>query len=263
MIPKIIHYCWFSGEEMPPIVKKCIDSWHRYMPDYEYRLWDMESIREIDIPFVREALECRKWAFAADYVRVWAVEKYGGIYIDSDVEMLGSLDCFLSDRMFIGRESNPNVIESRPWIFLTSHIFGAEPHHPFLKDCLIYYECRRFKILDNKRLPEVLRYDMRIAPEIQAVLACSLYGYDPLVKSDYIQHCAEGLNVYESSVFCPICPNVRSVCKHLCCGSWRKRNEHSIGEVGKIPLWRRLLGVRMRSILVVLLNKLGYAVFKI
>ncbi len=263
MIPKVIHYCWFSGEEMPQIIKNCIDSWHRYMPDYEYRLWDMESIRGIDIPFVREALECRKWAFAADYVRVWAVEKYGGIYIDSDVEMLGSLDRFLSDRMFIGRESKPIVTLGRPWMIFSSHIFGAESHHPFLRDCLNYYECRRFKLSDNDRLPEGLRYDMRIAPEIQAVLASSLYGYDPSARNDRVQHCADGLNVYESDLFSSGLVDGRSVCRHLFCGSWRGKEELEINEIKSVPFWRKLIGRRTQYIIERLLRMLGYVAFKI
>ncbi|MCI8998379.1 MAG: hypothetical protein HFJ95_05215 [Muribaculaceae bacterium] len=154
MIPNIIHYCWFSGEEMPVVVKDCISSWHRYMPDYEYRLWDMKAIEEIDSQFLREAIEARKWAFAADYVRLWAVEKYGGIYLDTDMELYSSLEPFRSDRMFIGMEQSPNMLAGRPWSFLTAHIFGAEAHHPFLQDCMEYYKGRHFLVSTSDKLPE-------------------------------------------------------------------------------------------------------------
>ena len=97
MIPKIIHYTWFSGEEMPPIVKDCIASWKRVMPDYEYRLWDMEAIMDLDSEFLKEALAVKKWAYAADYVRLYALYQEGGIYLDTDVELLKPLDDFLYD----------------------------------------------------------------------------------------------------------------------------------------------------------------------
>ena len=84
MIPKIIHYTWFSGDEYPEKIKKCIDSWHRFMPDYEFRLWDMKSIENIDSPFLKEAIKMKKWAYAADMVRCYAVYNFGGIYLDTD-----------------------------------------------------------------------------------------------------------------------------------------------------------------------------------
>ena len=85
MIPKIIHYTWFSGDEMPQIVNECMASWERHLPDYEFRLWDMDAIKDIDAVFLREALSVKKWAYAADYVRLYALYHEGGIYLDTDV----------------------------------------------------------------------------------------------------------------------------------------------------------------------------------
>ncbi len=262
MIPNIIHYCWFSDDEMPPIVKKCIDSWHRYMPDYEYRLWDMDSIREIDVPFLREALECRKWAFAADYVRLWAVEKYGGIYIDSDVEVFKSLDEFRNCSAFIGREEEPNILENRPMAFLTSHLFGAEAHHPFIKDCMAYYESRHYKISDNPRLPDRLRYEWRIAPEVAALVAIN-YGYNPYTKADCDQKCSDGMVVYNSSLFFPLKRNKNSVCYHYCLGSWRVGNEAGMMPTDT-PWWRDLLErMNLGAFAKRLLLRLGYVAYKL
>lgn len=264
MIPNVIHYCWFSDDEMPPIVKKCIDSWHRYCPDYEFRLWDMESIRDIDVPYLREALECRKWAFAADYVRLWAVEKYGGIYLDSDIQLLKSLDEFRGCRMFIGREEPFHVRRWRPLQFLTSHIFGAEAHHPFLKDCLLYYTTRHFHITDEVRLPELLRCDYRIAPEIQALIAKN-YGYDARVSEDRLQHCSEGLEIYPSSVLGRgLIPLEESVCLHHGLASWTTSEHSVVAEPAKVPGWRKIIeyldmGGKFRT----LMRKLGYVVYKI
>ena len=85
MIPKIIHLCWFSSDPYPVEIKICLDSWRRVLPDYEIKLWDMAAARAIGIPFVNEALDERRWAFAGDVVRFYAVWKYGGVYMDSDI----------------------------------------------------------------------------------------------------------------------------------------------------------------------------------
>ena len=88
MIPKIIHYIWLGGNPIPSAIQECIDSWKRVMPDFKLMLWDDEAIKEIDILFVKEALSVKKWAFASDVVRLWALANYGGIYLDTDVEII-------------------------------------------------------------------------------------------------------------------------------------------------------------------------------
>lgn len=77
-IPKIIHLCWFSGEKYPKQIKDCIDSWGKYLPEYTIRLWDRKSAESLNIPYINEALKARKWAFAADVVRVYALYTWGG-----------------------------------------------------------------------------------------------------------------------------------------------------------------------------------------
>lgn len=267
MIPKIIHYCWFSDEEFPPIVKKCIDSWHRHMPDYEFRLWDMEAIKDIDIPFVREALECRKWAFASDYVRLYAVEKYGGIYLDTDIEVFESFDKLLDSRMFVGREVITNIYNGRPVQFLTSHVYGAEAHHPFIKDLMLYYETRHFMITEEKRLPEVQRCDYTMGPEIMALIGQE-YGYKMGLGYDKFMRCKDGVDIYPSYVLGAYGTRKNSyMCIHYMTGSWRRTDVGTISEdlmVTKIPLWRKAVEkLKIRNKLVVLLKKLGYVAYKI
>lgn len=80
-IPKVIHLCWFSGDEYPDIIKKCIDSWRRVLPDFEIKIWTKEMALETNILYVKEAISVRKWAFAADVIRLWAVYHEGGVYI--------------------------------------------------------------------------------------------------------------------------------------------------------------------------------------
>lgn len=87
-IPKVIHLCWFSGDEYPDIIKKCIDSWRRVLPDFEIKIWTKEMALETNILYVKEAISVRKWAFAADVIRLWAVYHEGGVYMDSDIYIL-------------------------------------------------------------------------------------------------------------------------------------------------------------------------------
>lgn len=94
-IPKIIHYCWFSGEEMSPFIKKCMKTWEEKLPDYKLRLWDANSFDFDSVPFVRDAYKAKKWAFVTDYIRFYALYTEGGIYMDTDVKVMRNFDEFL------------------------------------------------------------------------------------------------------------------------------------------------------------------------
>ena len=100
MIPKIIHFCWLSGEKYPELVQKCISSWKKTMPDFQIICWTTENFDINSNTFVREAVACKKWAFASDYIRLYALYHYGGIYIDSDVFVFKSFEPFLANRAF-------------------------------------------------------------------------------------------------------------------------------------------------------------------
>lgn len=181
MIPKIIHYSWFSGDPYPASIRRYMETWKKFLPDYEFVLWDAERVKEVDFAFVKEALQERKWAFASDVVRCYAVYRYGGIWIDTDVEMLQSFDRLLHYKMFIGRECGLSYQldgDGRHVFHLGSHCFGAEAGHPFLKRCLDYYKDRHFILSADTSLPENLRYDMKLLPVIQSVLAYREFGYD-------------------------------------------------------------------------------------
>lgn len=97
MIPKIVHYSWFSGDSYPEHLKACMDTWKKVLPDYEFVLWDAKRLAECNNVFANEAVSVRKWAFAADFVRLYAVYHYGGIWLDTDVELFKSFDPFLND----------------------------------------------------------------------------------------------------------------------------------------------------------------------
>lgn len=158
-IPKIIHFCWLSGDPYPDLVQRCMQSWKTILPDYEIRLWDKSNFDIHSVPWVEQASEAGKWAFAADYIRLYALYNFGGIYLDSDVEVLKSFDDLLNRSYFFGREHTPDRIDA-------SHIveaatFGAEPKHPLIKKCLDYYENRNFKIAENA-------FDTTVLPHIMA-----------------------------------------------------------------------------------------------
>lgn len=110
-----------------------MDTWKRILPDYELRLWDGKALQEVDLPFAHEAASVGKWAFAADQLRIYAVFTYGGIWLDTDVEVFKSFDPFLEHRMFIGHEDGVAHHYSFPQQLITllgSHCFGAEKGHP-------------------------------------------------------------------------------------------------------------------------------------
>ena len=102
MIPKIIHCCWFSGEKMPPLVRKCLASWRTYAPDWEIREWDIARLSRLGPlpPFAADALKARKWAFASDWARFAVVAAEGGLYLDLDVELIRPVDDLMTDGAF-------------------------------------------------------------------------------------------------------------------------------------------------------------------
>ncbi len=220
MIPRIIHYTWFSNEPFPEKISKCIDSWKKYLPNYTFKLWDMKALEQIDSYFLLEALEEKKWAYAADYVRLYAVYHYGGIYLDTDVELYKSFDSLLCLKAFIGKENSVHFEGGFTAQYLSSHCFGAEKGHPYIKECLSYFNDRHFVTSKNLGLPQSLRYNFILLPYIQAEIARE-YGYEwrPLLQEKQV--CREGLIIYPTIFFDPQIPTNNSYCKHLALGSWR------------------------------------------
>ena len=109
MIPKIIHYCWFGGKELPELAKKCIASWKKYCPDYEIIRWDESNFDLESCQYVKQAYQSKKYAFVTDYVRLYAMYTQGGVYMDTDVELTKNLDKFLDHQGFSGFESEAQI----------------------------------------------------------------------------------------------------------------------------------------------------------
>lgn len=132
MIPKIIHYCWLSGDEYPAIVKKCLQSWQEKLPDFEFRLWDSSCLPLIGSQYANEAFEAKYYAPAADIVRLWAVYHYGGFYLDTDVEVIQDLSPMTLFPYVLGLENGTGNIEAA--------VFGAEAGMEYLRKCLAFYD---------------------------------------------------------------------------------------------------------------------------
>lgn len=109
MIPRIIHYCWFGRGEMPQLAKDCIASWHRFMPDWEYKLWNEDNFDINSTLYTTEAYEAKRYAFVTDYVRLYALKTEGGVYMDTDVEILKPLDDLLHLKAFTGYEGSKHM----------------------------------------------------------------------------------------------------------------------------------------------------------
>lgn len=135
MIPKIIHYCWF-GEEMPARLQNYMAGWKRLMPDYEFICWNENNFDIHSVKWVEQAVEAKRWEFASDYIRLWAVYNYGGIYLDCDIDVLKPFDDLLALPYFLGDGVGANNVEISA--------FGAQKNIFWLKDCLEYYERMEF-----------------------------------------------------------------------------------------------------------------------
>lgn len=153
MIPKIIHYFWESNGPMPSKLKKCVESWHKFCPDFEIRCWNVASLGNEVPVWVREAIENKKFAFAADYVRYYALYNHGGIYMDTDVEMIKPFGTLLDAPYLMCFETEFGYVESG--------FLAVEKGNPFTKLMLDYYKDRHFVkpdgSLDMLPLPEIFR----------------------------------------------------------------------------------------------------------
>ena len=137
MIPKIIHYCWFGRGEMPELAQKCIASWHKFMPDWEYKLWNEDTFDVNQTCYTKEAYETKKYAFVSDYVRLYALNKEGGVYFDVDFEVYKPFDDLLKYKAFAG-------FEGSKYSPLMMGVCASEPKGEWVFEMLESYKDRRF-----------------------------------------------------------------------------------------------------------------------
>lgn len=129
-IPKIIHYVWVGGKPLTPLAERCIASWQKYLPDYELKLWN-EQNSPMEHHYVKVMYAQKKWAFVSDYIRFWALEREGGIYLDCDTEVLKSFDDLLHHPAFFGQTKDGMT---------AAGVIGAVPHHEVIQNILTVYD---------------------------------------------------------------------------------------------------------------------------
>jgi mannosyltransferase OCH1-like enzyme len=174
MIPKTIHYCWLSGDAYPDKIAYCINRWKRHLKGYDFILWDLKKFDINSSLWVKQAFENKKYAFAADYIRLYALYYYGGIYLDSDVELLKPIDELLTLSYFVGKENGHSEVEPA--------IMGAEKGSEWIKKCLDYYDNRSFITekdeFDTRTLPNIMSEIIRENYIIQEVYSVEEFGND-------------------------------------------------------------------------------------
>lgn len=234
MIPKVIHYCWFGRNPLPKLAQKCIASWQKYFPDHEIKEWNEDNFDVSMIPYTAEAYEAKKYAFVSDYARMWILYKYGGLYFDTDVEVIRPFDDILAHGSFMGCEidacrdgesADAPSIEVNPGLGL-----GATPGLGLYKDLLDYYGTLHFRRPDGtydittvvKNTTKVLfQNGLEDAAGIQQVAGVTIYPrpyFNPLQvlptgKVLKIEECTHSIHHYAATWLTPR-QRFEQCCKH-------------------------------------------------
>lgn len=212
MVPKIIHLCWLSGDPYPEAIAKCLASWKKHLPDYEVILWDRERFDINSTIWTKQAFEAKKYAFAADYIRLYALYHFGGIYMDSDVLVYKSFDDLLHLPYFIG-EDYVGCFEPA--------IIGTEKHNPWIKTVLDHYNDREF-IKDDGSL------DMKSLPVVFMERLCGRYRFHKINNAaEFVskpnEMCIFNYEFFNSRDYVGIVKYENSYCSHNFIGSWYKK----------------------------------------
>ena len=221
MIPKKIHYCWFGGAPLPELAQKCIASWRKYLPEYEIIRWDETNFPIDEIPYTRDAYNEKKYAFVSDYARFVILHTHGGLYFDTDVEIINPLDDIIAAGPFMGAEQPsrpglpPESLDINPGLGLAS-----TPGHPILSTLISTYRQLSFYNPDGTLNQQtivryttdlLIRHGLRNTPDIQQI---------------------DGITIYPVDYFCPlsvttgrltITPNTRSI--HHFAKTWLSRKD--------------------------------------
>ena len=194
---------------MPELLQQCVSSWKRYLPEYEFRLWKIDSFDYDSVEFTRDALSHKKWAFVSEYVRLYALYHDGGIYLDSDVFVFGKIDFMLENQFFTGLEMRDKEHQQ---IYCEAAILGSEPGHPFIKKCLDFYDRRSFVDMQGN-------LDLTPIPTIMSEILETEYGWK---REDVTQTLADGVTIYSTDTIANInCKRKKSVkLYHLNNRSW-------------------------------------------
>ena len=189
MIPKIIHYCWFGRNILPKSTKKCIASWKKYLPDYEIKEWNEDNFDVNKIPYTHDAYNAKKYAFVSDYARFWILYNYGGLYFDTDVEVIKPMDDIIAKGAFMGweRPSSLGAFSIAPGLGL-----AANQEEPFYKEALTSFE----KLSFYKEDGTWNNYTM--IPMVTDLLL------QRGLKKDGSMQVIDGITFYPADYFCPM-----------------------------------------------------------
>ena len=224
-IPKIIHYCWFGGKPKPELAQKCLKSWKKHCPDYEILEWNEDNFDVSTAPlYVRQAYEQKRWAFVSDYVRLRALTEMGGVYMDTDVEVIRSLDPFLRHKAFAGFE-HPERVQTG--------LLACEKGFPLFRDFMAYYDTASF-----------LREDGTPNVTTNVAILTRLCLERGMVCNDSFQ-VVDDLAIYPREVFCPVDFDTKKLKKtrktvviHWFSGSWHTEEELEAMRLEKLQLRR-------------------------
>lgn len=192
MIPKIIHYCWFGRGPLPELAQKCIASWKKYLPDYEIKEWNEDNFDVNIIPYTAEAYKAKKYAFVSDYARFWVLYKYGGIYFDTDVEVIRPIDDIISKGNFMGCETDASKDGSDTCSVAPGLGLGVNPGLGLVKKMLDYYEGQHFVH------EAVMRNQITVVHIATQVLRDNGLRNEPGIQQ------VGDVWIYPSEFFCPI-----------------------------------------------------------
>lgn len=205
-IPKTIHYCWFGGGVKNQLIQNCMATWEKILPDYQIREWsekDLEPLRKN--LYLQQALAAGKWAFVSDVVRLYALYTEGGIYLDTDVEVLRSFNDFLDHDFFIGSEKNNNFKS------IGTAVIGAAPKNPIIKSMLNVYETSAF--IRDDGLFDYTPNTVRLVDVLLQNGASEVYTDDKIISVN------DSSKIYPVSYFCQRTP--QSYCVHHFNFSWK------------------------------------------
>lgn len=215
MIPKIIHYCWFGSADIPEKDLKCIESWKKFCPDYEIRRWDERNYDITKNQYMYQAYQEKKWAFVSDYARLDIIYEYGGIYLDTDVEIIKNIDILLNNSAFMGFEEGK---------YINSGLgMGAELYHEGIKSIKELYNSLIFRNKDGT---------LNMLPTPQIIT--DFLKKNGAILNDSFQ-VVLGISIYPSEFFCPMSYSTGEICQtnntfsiHHFHASWQTENEKKI-----------------------------------
>ena len=205
MIPKIIHYVWVGDQPKPELVYKCINSWKKYCPDFEIREWGNDSLLKISNRYVLQAIEHKKWAFVSDYIRLYALYNYGGLYLDSDCEITAPVYEFLKYSYVTGNEKSKRPITA---------FLGSEPANATIKDLLDEYN--KLEMFDNTGEPDFTTNTERITKYFK-----TKYSLKTPVEDTEPFFFGENSVIFPSYYFCTPAEGKKNYAIHHFAYSWQ------------------------------------------